>query len=45
MQPMAIVVIGGLLMGTFVTLILIPTIYCSIKKLINKNKKAILIKN
>lgn len=35
MQPMAIVVIGGLLMGTFVTLILIPTIYCSIKK-VNK---------
>lgn len=32
MQPMAIVVIGGLFIGTFVTLLLIPTIYCSIKK-------------
>lgn len=38
MQPMGIVVIGGLLLGTIVTLLLIPSIYCSIKR-INKKQE------
>lgn len=29
MQPMGIVVIGGLLLGTLVTLVLIPAVYCA----------------
>ena len=33
MQPMGIVVIGGLLIGTIVTLVLIPSIYCGVKKI------------
>ena len=33
MQPMGIVVIGGLLFGTAVTLMLIPSIYCGVKKI------------
>lgn len=33
MQPMAVVVIGGLSLGTFVTLFLIPAIYCLTKKI------------
>jgi len=33
MQPMGIVVIGGLLVGTIVTLLLIPSIYCLTKKI------------
>lgn len=44
MQPMAIVVIGGLILGTLVTLLLIPTIYCLFKR-IRKAPSAIAIKN
>ncbi len=33
MQPMGIVVLGGLLLGTAVTLVLIPCFYCLIKKI------------
>ena len=33
MQPMGIVVIGGLLLGTLVTLVLIPCFYCLIKRI------------
>lgn len=32
MQPMGIVVIGGLLLGTLVTLVLIPCFYCIVKR-------------
>ncbi len=37
MQPMGIVVIGGLLLGTMVTLILIPCFYCIVKRISFKN--------
>ncbi len=33
MQPMGIVVLGGLLLGTLVTLVLIPCFYCLIKRI------------
>lgn len=33
MQPMGIVVLGGLLLGTMVTLVLIPCFYCLIKRI------------
>lgn len=33
MQPLGIVVMGGLLLGTLVTLILVPTVYCTVHKL------------
>ena len=33
MQPMGIVVIGGLLLGTLVTLVLIPCFYCIVKRI------------
>ena len=33
MQPLGIVVIGGLLVGTLVTLVLVPTVYCAVHKL------------
>lgn len=33
MQPMGIVVLGGLLLGTAVTLVLIPCFYCLIKRI------------
>ncbi|MCD8295094.1 MAG: efflux RND transporter permease subunit [Clostridia bacterium] len=33
MQPLGIVVIGGLLIGTIVTLVLTPTIYCAVHRL------------
>ncbi len=32
MQPMGIVVLGGLLLGTMVTLVLIPCFYCIVKR-------------
>lgn len=34
MQPLGIVVMGGLLVGTLVTLVLIPCIYCGINRLV-----------
>lgn len=37
MQPLGIVVIGGLLIGTLVTLILVPAVYCAIHRLSSKN--------
>ncbi len=40
MQPMGIVVLGGLLLGTTVTLILIPCFYCLIKR-IRFDKRAV----
>lgn len=33
MQPMGIVVVGGLLLGTLVTLVLIPCFYCIVKRI------------
>lgn len=33
MQPLGIVVIGGLLIGTLVTLLLVPAVYCAIHRL------------
>lgn len=33
MQPMGIVVLGGLLLGTLVTLVLIPCFYCIVKRI------------
>ena len=33
MQPMGIVVVGGLLLGTLVTLALIPCFYCIVKRI------------
>lgn len=33
MQPLGIVVIGGLLIGTLVTLLIVPTVYCAVKKI------------
>lgn len=32
MQPLGIVVIGGLLIGTLVTLLLVPAVYCAVKR-------------
>lgn len=41
MQPLGIVVIGGLLIGTLVTLVLVPAVYCAIyQKRDKKAKKA-----
>lgn len=37
MQPMGIVVIGGLVLGTLVTLVLIPCFYCIVKRISFKN--------
>lgn len=36
MQPLGIVVIGGLLIGTLVTLILVPAVYCAVHRLSEK---------
>ncbi len=33
MQPLGIVVIGGLLIGTLVTLLLVPAVYCAVHRL------------
>lgn len=33
MQPLGIVVIGGLLLGTLVTLVLVPAVYCGIHRI------------
>lgn len=38
MQPLGIVVMGGLLLGTLVTLILVPAVYCAVHRLGNKKK-------
>ena len=37
MQPLGIVVIGGLLIGTLVTLVLVPAVYCAFYG-VSKNK-------
>lgn len=37
MQPLGIVVIGGLFLGTLVTLVLIPAVYCAVHRLSKKN--------
>ena len=34
MQPLGIVVIGGLLIGTLVTLVLVPCVYCAVHRII-----------
>ena len=39
MQPLGIVVIGGLLIGTLVTLVLVPAVYCAVHRLSGKNKE------
>ncbi|MCH5148775.1 MAG: efflux RND transporter permease subunit [Clostridiales bacterium] len=39
MQPLGIVVIGGLLIGTLVTLVLVPTVYCAVHRLSGKKKE------
>jgi len=36
MQPLGIVVIGGLLIGTLVTLLLVPAVYCAVHRLSSK---------
>lgn len=36
MQPLGIVVIGGLLIGTLVTLVLVPSVYCAVHRLSEK---------
>ena len=38
MQPLGIVVIGGLLIGTLVTLVLVPAVYCAVHRLSGKKK-------
>lgn len=38
MQPLGIVVIGGLLIGTLVTLILVPAVYCAVHRLSDKKR-------
>ena len=38
MQPLGIVVIGGLLIGTLVTLVLVPAVYCAVNRLSGKKK-------
>ena len=40
MQPMGIVVLGGLLLGTLVTLVLIPCFYCIVKRIKFTDKTA-----
>ena len=37
MQPMGVVVIGGLTLGTLVTLVLIPSFYCIVKRIKHPN--------
>ena len=37
MSPLGIVVIGGLLIGTLVTLVLVPSVYCAINRLSEKH--------
>lgn len=37
MQPLGIVVIGGLLIGTLVTLLLVPAVYCAVHRLSSKH--------
>lgn len=37
MQPLGIVVIGGLLLGTLVTLVLVPAVYCAVHRISAKN--------
>lgn len=37
MQPLGIVVIGGLLLGTLVTLVLVPAVYCAVKRVKKEN--------
>lgn len=37
MQPLGIVVIGGLLIGTLVTLLLVPAVYCAVHRLSSKS--------
>ncbi|MCH5152627.1 MAG: efflux RND transporter permease subunit [Clostridiales bacterium] len=44
MQPMGIVVLGGLLLGTLVTLVLIPCFYCIVKR-IKFNSKGKVVKS
>lgn len=39
MQPMGIAVIGGLTLGTLVTLVLIPCFYCMVKRISFKTKQ------
>lgn len=41
MQPMGIVVLGGLLLGTLVTLVLIPCFYCIVKRIKFSNNRAV----
>jgi HAE1 family hydrophobic/amphiphilic exporter-1 len=36
MQPLGIVVMGGLLLGTLVTLVLVPAVYCIFNRLSEK---------
>ena len=36
MSPLGIVVIGGLLLGTLVTLVLVPAVYCAVHRLSEK---------
>ncbi len=36
MQPLGIVVIGGLLIGTLVTLVLVPAVYCAVRRVSKK---------
>ena len=36
MSPLGIVVIGGLLIGTLVTLVLVPAVYCAVNRLSEK---------
>jgi HAE1 family hydrophobic/amphiphilic exporter-1 len=38
MQPLGIVVIGGLLLSTLVTLVLVPTVYCAVYGITPKQK-------
>jgi HAE1 family hydrophobic/amphiphilic exporter-1 len=38
MQPLGIVVIGGLLLSTLVTLVLVPAVYCAVYGITPKNK-------
>ena len=37
MSPLGIVVIGGLLLGTLVTLVLVPAVYCAVHRLSEKH--------
>ena len=38
MQPLGIVVIGGLLIGTLVTLVIVPVVYCAVHRLSEKKR-------